>query len=527
MAAFIVRRNLRLKADWLTRSIAMLAMLISAAQAPGDVLDQIRQRGTLIWGADQEGGGPYVYPDPQSDGRVIGFEVEVADCIARHLGVKAQFSQADWATLPQFLNGGRIDVILNGYEWTAQRAAQMQPSRPYYIYELQLLARDGDDRIRSLDDLNHPPPGERWKVGVLEGSAAADYLREHYPNLDLRPYDGNTNAMAQVRSGIDVATLQDLPIAIFYKDQPQGQGLHFVDRPVGRGYYVMYVKQGEDRLVRAINEAIDQALLSGELRNIYQKWHLWNATQEQLQGATAAPAGEKAIGGWRVVRRYAPTLLRAAGMTVFLSVTSMPIAILIGLFVALGRLYGPGVVRAPLTAYVEVLRGTPLMLQLFVLFFVLPSLLPESARHWSLVAATLNHWTLLAAILGLAINYSAYEAEIYRAGLQAIPAGQMDAALALGMPRRTALRRVIVPQAVRIVIPPVTNDFIALFKDTSICSVIAVTELTKQYNVLANSTGAVIELAAMTALLYMIMSYPLSLIARRMERRLAKTDVVH
>ena len=127
--------------------------------------------------------------------------------------------------------------------------------------------------------------------------------------------------------------------------------------------------------------------------------------------------------------------------------------------------------RLPLAAYVEVIRGTPLMLQLFVLFY-LANLPPY-----------------VAGIAGLAINYSAYEAEIYRAGLQAIPAGQMEAALALGMSRRLALRRVIVPQAVRIVIPPVTNDFIALFKDSSVCSVITIVELSKQYQILANSTG--------------------------------------
>ena len=236
------------------------------------------------------------------------------------------------------------------------------------------------------------------------------------------------------RSGVDTATLQDLPIAIFYKDQPQGQSLRFVDQPVGRGYYVMYTKQGEDRLSRAINEAIEKAILSGELRQIYEKWHLWTPGQEDLQSATAAPPAEKAIGGWRVVRRYAPRLSRTAGMTVLVSVIAMPLAIVAGLLIALGRLYGPAIVRVPLAAYVEILRGTPLMLQLFVLFFVLPSLLPESVRHWPVVAAVLDHWSLLAAISGLAINYSAYEAEIYRAGLQAIP-GQMEAALSLGMSR--------------------------------------------------------------------------------------------
>ena len=149
-------------------------------------------------------------------------------------------------------------------------------------------------------------------------------------------------------------------------------------------------------------------------------------------------------------------------------------------------MYGPAPLRWLLIAYVEVLRGTPLMLQLFVIFFLLPEIgMPIPA--------------FCAAVAGLAINYSAYEAEIYRAGLQAVPRGQMEAALALGMSPALALRRIIVPQAVRIVIPPVTNDFIALFKDTSVCSVITVMELTKQYSVQRNDTGATLELAALTA----------------------------
>ena len=156
-----------------------------------------------------------------------------------------------------------------------------------------------------------------------------------------------------------------------------------------------------------------------------------------------------------------------------------------------------------MTGYVELIRGTPLMLQLFVLFYLVK----------------LPPW--VAGIGGLAMNYSAYEAEIYRAGLNAIPGGQMEAALALGMSRGLALRRVIVPQAVRIVIPPVTNDFIALFKDTSVCSVITLIELTKEYSILANSTGGTIEFALAAAILYMFMSVPLSWFSRWSERRLA------
>ena len=117
-------------------------------------------------------------------------------------------------------------------------------------------------------------------------------------------------------------------------------------------------------------------------------------------------------------------------------------------------------------------------------------------------------------------THSAYESEIYRAGLQAVPRGQMEAAVALGMSPALALRRILIPQAVRIVIPPVANDFIALFKDTSVCSVITVMELTKQYSVQANDTGATLELAALTAALYLMMSIPLARLASVLENRM-------
>ncbi len=201
------------------------------------------------------------------------------------------------------------------------------------------------------------------------------------------------------------------------------------------------------------------------------------------------------------------TLARAAGVTVLLACLAMPLAILLGLLVAVGRLYGPRWLGWPLTVYVELLRGTPVLLQLFVIYYLLPTVGVTMDPFW-------------AGVLGLAVNYSAYEAENYRAGLLAVPRGQMEAALALGMTRAAALRRVVVPQAVRIVIPPVTNDFISLFKDTSVCSVISVTELTGRYrHLLVDHPRLVLQLGLMTALLYLLMSYPLSLLARRLEAR--------
>jgi len=489
--------------------LVLLSPLPAASAAAADTLAEVRTRGTLIWGADQEGGGPFVYPDPADPEKLVGFEVDLAALLAAELGVKPQFFQADWNTLPSFLDSDKIDIILNGYELTPARSAQMAASRPYYIYELQLLARDDDTRIRSWDDLRKPPPDRKWQISVLGGTAAAQYLRENFADsVDIVEYNGNTDAMLQVRSGVHDATLADLCVALFFRDQPQEKGLRFVGQPVAPGYYVIYARKGETQLIAALDAAIDKAIRVGRLKAIYEKYALWNATQERLSTSSSTVSIAAAPTGWTVVRLYGPLLCRAALVTIQISILAMPTAIVLGLLVALGRLYGPRWLRALLTIYVELLRGTPVMLQLYVIYFLLPTILPFSFNP------------IVAAVIGLAINYSAYESEIYRAGIQAIPEGQMQAALALGMTRAAAIRRVILPQAVRMVIPPVTNDFIALFKDTSICSVIAVTELTKQYNMFANSTGAILELAAMTALLYLCMSYPLSLFARYMEGRL-------
>jgi len=335
--------------------------------------------------------------------------------------------------------------------------------------------------------------------------------------------------MREVETGKLDATLEDTPIAAFYA--PRFPGLIPVGAPVSEGYYVIYVKKGETALLQALNEAIILMIRNGDLERIYRKYGIWDSAQEQLGAIAGAGkfygyyratqtetrpgempaeqtinAGERQH-GWGVVRNYGGVLLQSAGMTVVLSVLSFPLAIGLGLMVAIGRLYGPRWLKAPLTAYVEFLRGTPLMLQLYFIFFFLP-------EAGIIVPA---FWT---AILGLAINYSAYESEIYRAGLQAVPQGQMEAALALGMSRALSIRRIIAPQAVRMVIPPVVSDFIALYKDTSVCSVITIVELTKRFSVLSMSTQATVELMAMTGVLYMLMSYPVAVLSRRLEKRL-------
>jgi polar amino acid transport system substrate-binding protein len=503
----------RARNAFLVAAVFCAVSVVCPCIARSDTFDEVRHRGLLIWGADSEGGGPYIYPDPQHPREMIGFEVELAGLLARELGVSAQFRQGPWDNLPALLGTGEIDILLNGYELTPARASLMEHTIPYYIYEFALLVRRDEQRIAGWDDFTRGSEQKRLRVGVLTSTAAHKYAQEHFgPHVEVIGYEGNLDAMRDVETGKLDATVADLPVVIFSGDR--FAGLKQAGPPAGHGNYVIYLRKGDSRLRDALNDAIARAIGSGELRRIYEKYRLWSPAQEELARLARPEAMSDFqatnLRGWQVIAQRGPLLLRSAGMTVLLACASMPLAIAVGLLVALGRLYGPTPLRWLLAGYVEVLRGTPLLLQLYVIFYILPEIglgLPAVA----------------AAIAGLAINYSAYEAEIYRAGLLAVPRGQMEAALALGMSHTMALRRVVVPQAMRMVVPPVTNDFIALFKDTSVCSVITVVELTKQYSIQRNDTGATLELAALTAILYLLMSLPLAHLTKRLERKSPRT----
>lgn len=511
-------------------------LLLTVIVAPrvsvsADDLASVRARGVLRWAGDQEGGGPYVYPRTDNPNVVTGFEVELANQLAAHLNVKAQFVQGEWTELPEMLQTNRTDVILNGYELTPQRLAMMNGSIPYYIYGLQLLAKKGSSTLTSWADFKNAHARRPLKIGVLTGSAAEAYMRALCEegnikgDCEITGYDGNTDAMREVETGKLDGALEDTPIATFYA--PRFPTLAFIGKPVSEGYYVIYARKGDPALIQAINAALISMIRNGELERIYRKYGIWDDAQQRLnaiaenakfygypetveaaQRINGSPAEVVTTGirerGWKVVRNYGGVLLQSAGMTVILSVVSFPIAIVIGIFVAIGRLYGPRWLRIPLGGYVEFLRGTPLMLQLYFIFFFLPEMGVTIPAFWT-------------GILGLAINYSAYESEIHRAGLQAIPLGQMEAAISLGMSRWLAIRRIIAPQAIRLVIPPIVSDFIALYKDTSVCSVITIVELTKRFSVLSMSTQATVELVLMTGFLYLLMSYPVAVFSRRLE----------
>ncbi len=488
------------------RFLLVLTLLALAAAAPS-----ARQPDVFRWGGDSEGGAPFVEADPNDPSVLRGFDVEVAEILATALGRTPLFIQAAYTALDQSVKRGDFDVALSGVEDSPAKRAELAVSVPYYQFREVITVREGDrERFRTLQDL------AGRKVATLGGTLAWELLTAAQTEHGIEPvsYDDDVHPYSDLAIGRVDAVLLDHVIA--ERGMRRQPGLATNPDAVAVGFYVALLAPEQTALRDQVNEALRAAMADGRLEAVFRRWDVWNDDQRQLysrvlggadsllgEGQSAAPATPPS--SWELTRRYLPSLFRAAAITLVLSCAAMFLAVAVGAAVAVGRVYGRGWVRGALTVYVEVVRGTPVLLQLFVLYYGLASIvrLPP----------------FVAALLGLGLNYAAYEAEIYRASLEAVPKGQLEAARTLGFSTWQTLRLIRGPQAFRYALAPMTNDFVALLKDSSLVSVLTVVELTKQTQIFATNLGSWAIPGALCALLYLAMSWPLARLARRLELR--------
>jgi len=469
-----------------------------AAQAPTE----------LRWGGDSEGGAPFVEADPNDPTRVVGFEVDIAQLLASGLGRTPRFIQSGFTTLDSSVARGDFDIALSGIEDSPARRARLAVTTPYYQFREILTVREADAaRFRTLADLR----GRR--VATLAATLAFDMLNaaqgEH--GVVPVPYEDDVHPYSDLAIGRVDAVLLDYVLAD--RGVHRNPGLANQPKEIGVGYYVGILSPSNTALRDQIDTILAHAMRDGRLEAIVRRWNMWNEDQPRLYTRLSGDGTNQpsVVGSmapvastWEAVRRYLPALLNATLITLTLSCVSMVLAVGLGVLIASGRVYGPASVRMVLLAWVEIIRGTPLLLQLFVIYFGLATVVQLPA--------------FLAALIGLGLNYGAYESEIYRGALEAVPVGQLDAARTLGLSDRQTLIYVRAPQAFRLALAPMTNDFVALLKDSSLVSMITVVELTKQTSIFAANIGSWVVPGLLCGGMYLVLSLPFAHLARRIEK---------
>jgi His/Glu/Gln/Arg/opine family amino acid ABC transporter permease subunit len=438
---------------------------------------------------------PFSFQDPAT-GQLAGYDVDVANAVGQKLGKKVEFVQTPWDSIFAALEANRFDVVANEVTISPERQSKYDLSEPYSVGEGVIITRANDDSIKSLNDLKGKT------VGATITSNWAQISRD--AGATVAPVEGFTQAITLLSQGRVDAVVNDSIAFHAYQAETNNQSVK-IGATIGEKSEQGFAARKNSGLLPDLNKAIDELKADGTLAAISQKYLKANAT-----GAPAADGATVHRSVWQLIGANLWPLAKAAiTVTVPLTLISFAIGLVIALVVALGRLSRNAVVSNISRFYISVIRGTPLLVQLFIIFFALPQI-------------GIKLEPFLAAVIAFSLNVGGYAAEIIRSAIQSIPIGQWEAAETIGYHYTGALRRIILPQAARVAVPPLSNTLISLVKDTSLASTILVTELLRTAQVAAAPTFEFFALYGTAAAYYWIICLVLSFGQSRLEHRLER-----
>ncbi|HEX8921743.1 MAG TPA: ABC transporter permease subunit [Pyrinomonadaceae bacterium] len=482
------RRRVPASRFFATLLLLLLSPVASLAQT---ALQRVRQTGELRVGTDA------TYPpfETVEGDQYSGFDIDLVNAVAKEMNVRARFINSGFDGIFPALQNGTFDAVISSVTITQERKASMLFTDPYYDSGQLIAVREETQGISTPDDL-------KGKTIGVQINTTAQYDLEKREGVTVNKYNTIDLALLDLQNKRIDAVVSDAPV-LKYMIFKSFRGLKTVGRRFTDEKFGIAVAQGNEDLVQEINAALRKIRESGEYDRIHEKW--FGEAAERAQEAEAATKKPKVF-DTDLAKRTLPLFLQGIWLTAKLAFLSLLFGLPIGLLLALARVQSSRLLKAPAAVYVEVMRGTPLLVQILFIYFVLPSFGISIPAFWS-------------GIIALTLNSAAYIAEIFRAGILSIDAGQMEAARALGMTHAQAMRRIILPQTFRRVVPPLTNEAIALLKDSSLVSVIGLTELARTGQELASRNAAPLTIWPMVAIFYLLLTFPLTRIAEYLERR--------
>ncbi|WP_433946870.1 amino acid ABC transporter substrate-binding protein/permease [Paenibacillus sp. SN-8-1] len=429
---------------------------------------------------------PFEFQDV--NGKFVGIDMELMEEIAKDQNFKFEIKSLGFNAAVQALESHQVDGVIAGMSITEERKQKFDFSDPYFDSGVIMAVREDNNDVTKYEDLK----GKKVAVKTgTEGYTFAESVASKY-GFTIVPFDDSAQMYDDVKTGNSVACFDDYPVLAYGVNQKNGLKT-VTDKEKGASYGFAVSKGMNKELLEKFNAGLTNLRASGEYQKILDKYLGKNA---------ASPANQSR---WGLIQDSLPSLLKGLGNTLLYTIVSLFFAFILGLIFGFMKVGRNKWLRGIATVFVDLFRGIPLIVLAFFIYFGIPQ------------AFGFTMPLFLAAILTLSLNAGAYVTEIIRGGIQSIDRGQMEAARSLGLPYRKAMFKIIIPQAIRVMIPAFINQLVITLKDTSILSVIGLVELTQSGKIVIARTFASFDIWLVVAVMYLVVITILTKISSRLE----------
>lgn len=418
-----------------------------------------------------------------------GVDIDLAKKIAKDNNLKLKIVNMSFDSLLGALKTGKIDIIISGMTSTLERKKQVDFSDSYMMTKnIMLVKKDKVNEYKDIKDFNNK------KVGAQKGTEQEKIAQTEIENASITSLSRLPDVILALKSGKVEAAVVEKPVAEAYLKQNPKLGISNVKFNEEEKDTVIAVPKDSPKLLSQINKTIKEVKDKGLI-------------DKYMTNAANAMNDDSGF-----ISKYGSFFLKGIKITILISLIGVALGSILGAFVALMKLSKIKIISWIASIYIEILRGTPMLVQVFIVFFGITA------------ALGLDISALVCGTIALVINSSAYIAEIIRAGINAVDKGQMEAARSLGLNYRQTMKSVIMPQAIKNILPALGNEFVTLIKESSIVSTIGVGEIMFNAQVVQGISFDPFTPLLVAAALYFVLTFVLTRIMNMIEGRLNASD---
>ncbi|HDH4204080.1 TPA: ABC transporter permease subunit [Staphylococcus aureus] len=482
----------------LIRFILVLGLLISSAMVyinptahaeQDQTWEKIKERGELRVGLSADYAPMEFEHTVNGKTEYAGVDIDLAKKIAKDNNLKLKIVNMSFDSLLGALKTGKIDIIISGMTSTPERKKQVDFSDSYMMTKnIMLVKKDKVNEYKDIKDFNNK------KVGAQKGTEQEKIAQTEIENASITSLSCLPDVILALKSGKVEGAVVEKPVAEAYLKQNPKLGISNVKFNEEEKDTVIAVPKDSPKLLSQINKTIKEVKDKGLI-------------DKYMTNAANAMNDDSGF-----ISKYGSFFLKGIKITILISLIGVALGSILGAFVALMKLSKIKIISWIASIYIEILRGTPMLVQVFIVFFGITA------------ALGLDISALVCGTIALVINSSAYIAEIIRAGINAVDKGQMEAARSLGLNYRQTMKSVIMPQAIKNILPALGNEFVTLIKESSIVSTIGVGEIMFNAQVVQGISFDPFTPLLVAAALYFVLTFVLTRIMNMIEGRLNASD---